>query len=198
MIPESHIDLRGAVALAHYLLSRRVGPGDRVVDATCGNGNDTLLLARLVGEEGRVWAFDIQEEALRATARLLDEAGCRQQVELCAMGHERLAELVAEPLRAVVFNLGYLPGGDKGCVTRPETTVAALEAASQLIAPGGCLLVALYPGHPGGAEECAAVEEWGRALPPHLFNVWLHRQLNRPATAPYLLQAEKRTSHRSA
>lgn len=195
---ESHADLRGAVAMAHFLLAERVGPGDRVVDATCGNGNDTLLLARLVGETGRVWAFDIQEEALRGTAQLLDEAGCRQQVELCAMGHERLAERVADPLKAVVFNLGYLPGGDKGCVTQPATTLAALEAACQLIVPGGCILVALYPGHLGGAEECAAVEEWGGALPPHLFNVWLHRQLNRPATAPYLLQAEKRRWPRSA
>ncbi|MSM41050.1 MAG: methyltransferase domain-containing protein [Geobacter sp.] len=194
---ESHADLRGAVALAHSYLLERVRPGDRVVDATCGNGNDTLLLARLVGEQGRVWAFDIQEEALHATAELLDEAGCRQQVKLFAMGHERMADVVAEPLKAVVFNLGYLPGGDKACVTRPVTTVAALEAACQLVAPGGVILVALYPGHPGGAEECAAVEGWGAELMPHLFNVWLHRQLNRPDTAPYLLLAEKRTRPRS-
>lgn len=186
-------DLRGAVPLAHYLLCEWLRPGDRAVDATCGNGNDTLLLARLVGGEGRVWAFDIQPEALEATSRLLHQHGCLSQVQLTAMGHERLSEVVREPLRAVVFNLGFLPKGDRRCITLPETTVAALGQGASLLQPGGLLLAALYPGHAGGDDESLAVERWGAALPPNFYNVWQHRQLNRSAAAPYLVTVERRS-----
>lgn len=183
--------LRGAVSLCHAFLRQVVQPGDHVVDATCGNGRDTLLLAELVGVEGKVWAFDVQEAALRATDELLREKGCRDQVELLHVGHEHLVSHVTEPLRAAVFNLGYLPGGDRGLVTRPESTVTALKQALELLLPGGLLLIVLYTGHPGAQQECSAVEQWAAALSPRSFHVWRSRQLNRPETAPYLLLVEK-------
>ncbi|HEY6839292.1 MAG TPA: class I SAM-dependent methyltransferase [Geobacteraceae bacterium] len=185
------LSLRGAVPLSHLFLRERVKPGDRVVDATCGNGNDTLLLARLVGEPGRVWAFDLQEEALAATRRLLAGAGVEERVELVAAGHEKLADIVREPVAAVVFNLGYLPGGDKEFITRPATTVAAVAAALELLLPGGLLLVVIYTGHPGAAEEEEAVLSRVSVLDPRAYNVWTSRQANRPPTAPYLVVAEK-------
>jgi SAM-dependent methyltransferase len=163
-----------------------------VVDATCGNGNDTLLLARLVGEGGRVWGFDVQEDAVRNTSALLDEHGCRTRVELAAVGHENLLAVVREPVKAVVFNLGYLPGGDRGCITRSETTVASLDQAVSMLLPGGVVIVAMYPGHPGGDGESEVVERWASKLPPHIFNAWRSRQLNRSASAPYLLLVERR------
>ena len=183
--------LRGAVALTHFFLRERVRPGDRVVDATCGNGKDTLLLAELVGPAGRVWGFDIQEEAIVRTGKLLAETGHAARVTLVHAGHERLAEVVAGPLRAVVFNLGYLPGGDPAVVTDPANTRAALEQAAALLAPGGQILIALYTGHPGGKEEEEALLRWAAELPPLTFNVWQQRQLNRPPTAPYLILVEK-------
>ncbi|GAM08905.1 putative rRNA methylase YtqB [Geobacter sp. OR-1] len=188
------VDLRGAVTLAHHFLKGRVRPGDRVVDATCGNGNDTLFLAGLVGAEGRVWAFDIQEDAISNTAALLAGHGCSSRVELAPVGHENLLGLVTEPLSAAVFNLGFLPGGDRKCITRAETTVAALEQVVSMLVPGGIVTIALYPGHDGGDEEADAVERWAAALPPHDFNVWRHRQLNRSTAAPYLLLVERRPS----
>ncbi len=183
--------LRGGVVLSHLFLKDRVKPGDRVADATCGNGHDTLFLARLVGEGGKVWAFDIQEEALANTRMLLEEAGCLARVELVAAGHERLADFVEGPLKAAAFNLGYLPGGDKRVVTQPDETIAALEQAAGLIMAGGVITVCIYTGHPGGAEEGEAVEKWAAALPPEEFNVWLSRQINRPSSAPYVLLVEK-------
>lgn len=183
--------LHGAVALAHFFLRARVRPGDRVVDATCGNGHDTLLLARLVGVAGRVWAFDLQDEALAATRKLLTEAGCMTQTELVAAGHERLAEFVGEPVSAVVFNLGYLPGGDKSFVTCQKTTLAALDQAARLILPGGFIAVCVYTGHPGGREEGEEVTRWGASLDPRQFNVWLSRPGNRSETAPYLVLVER-------
>lgn len=183
--------LRGAVALAHFFLRERVRPRDRVVDATCGNGHDTLFLAQLVGPDGRVWAFDLQKEALAATRALLENAGCLAQAELVAAGHESLADFVREQISAAVFNLGYLPGGDKGFITRSETTVAALDQAAHLLRPGGLITVCAYTGHPGGREEGEAVVRWGASLDPRHFNVWESRQPNRPPTAPYLLVIEK-------
>ena len=188
---DKHSGLRGAVALSHFFLRERVQPGDRVADATCGNGHDTLFLARLVGWGGRVWAFDVQDGALAVTRSLLGEAGCLEQVEMVAAGHERLAEIVREPLRAAVFNLGYLPGGDKQLVTRPGNTVTALDQAIGLLLPGGIITVCVYTGHPGGAEEGAAVEKWAATLASEQHNVWRSRQVNRPETSPYLLVIEK-------
>lgn len=184
-------NLRGGVPLSHLFLRERVRPGERVVDATCGNGRDTLLLAELVGPEGKVWAFDIQDDALRGTARLLEENGLRERVELVAAGHERLGEFVAGPIGAVVFNLGYLPGGDRSVVTRPVSTLSALGAALELLSSAGLLLVVIYTGHPGAVEEEDAVLTWASGLGPRAFNAWVSRQLNRPPTAPYLVLVEK-------
>lgn len=184
--------LSGAVPLAHFFLRERVKPGDRVVDATCGNGHDTLFLAELVGPVGRVWALDIQDAALAATAQRLEAAGCGERVELVNGGHERLAELVPGPVTAVVFNLGFLPGAENGTITTPATTGAALGQAAELLLPGGIVTVAVYTGHPGGPEEEAVVDAWAASLPPACFNVWRCRQGNRSSAAPYLVVAEHR------
>jgi SAM-dependent methyltransferase len=187
----TYIDLRGAVGLTHLFLRERVGLGDRVVDATCGNGHDTLFLARLVGQLGRVWAFDIQEQALTNTRALLGDRGCLSWVTLVQEGHEHLAAYVEGPVQAVVFNLGYLPGSDKTCITCPESTLAALHQAEKILSPGGIIVIAVYPGHPGGSEEGAAVEQWATALPHQSYSVWCSRQINRPQTAPYVFLIER-------
>ncbi len=183
--------LRGAVPLCHYFLRERVRHGDRVVDATCGNGQDTLLLAELVGETGRVWSFDIQEEAVARTRERVNAAGWGGRVELVLAGHENLAALVAGPLRAVVFNLGYLPAGDREVRTGGTTTVTALDQAADLLAPEGIVLLAVYTGHEGGMEEWEAVRGWCAGLEPKQFNVWQARQLNRSAAAPFVVVVEK-------
>ncbi|MEI8355627.1 MAG: class I SAM-dependent methyltransferase, partial [Deltaproteobacteria bacterium] len=102
-----------------------------------------------------------------------------------------LAGYVSESVRAVVFNLGYLPGSSKENATRPETTLAALEQASRLLIRGGIILVVVYTGHPGGAEEGRVVEEWATGCPQNDFNVWCSRMLNRQKNPPYLLLIEK-------
>jgi len=114
--------------LVHLLLKQLVKPGDRVVDATCGNGKDTLFLAELVGEDGQVVAFDIQKSAIKRSAARLKEAGLDSRVTLLFAGHEEMARLVAAPLSAVVFNLGWLPGGDRELKTCAGSTLPALKA----------------------------------------------------------------------
>ncbi len=165
-----------------------VRKGDRVVDATAGNGHDTLFLAHLVGEEGSVDVFDIQQEALTATEKRLREAGCLYQgVHFHAESHARMREFVAPGIRAAMFNLGYLPGGDKSVVTCMEDTLPALEATRDLLEPGGVLTVVCYPGHEGGDTEASCVSEWMKTLDPHEWRVAELSHWNAPGKAPFLL-----------
>lgn len=183
--------LRGPVPLAHLFLRRFVAPGDHVVDATCGNGRDTLLLADLVGSGGRVWAFDIQQEAIEATACRLAAAGSSGSVVLVHGGHESMAAHCSGPVKAVVFNLGYLPGGDRTVFTRPESTLAALEQALEILEPGGVVTISLYPGHEGGRQERTTLEEWSARLLPNRFHVWRMGQLNVTPEAPFFILIQK-------
>lgn len=172
-------------------MERFLSPGDRAVDATCGNGHDTLLLARLVGPEGRVWAFDIQEKALEATRTRLEQAGLAEQVDLLLAGHETMADHIPSPVNGMLFNLGYLPGGDRNLITRTETTRTALEQALSLLLPGGVLAVTAYPGHEGGNDEETMLMEWAAALPQRSFHVWSMEQPNTPADAPHLVLVQR-------
>lgn len=183
--------LRGPVPLSHLVVSRFLRKGDLAVDATCGNGHDTLLLAQLVGETGRVWAFDIQEQAIKQTSRRLAEKGLLERVVLLHNGHEKMAELVRGGLTVVMFNLGYLPGGDQAIITQPETTLTAFRQALELLSPGGILAVTVYPGHDGGASERRTVDGWAAGLAPQAFHTWRMGQLNVPSDAPYFVLVQK-------
>lgn len=183
--------LRGPVPLSHLFILRFVGQGDRVIDATCGNGFDTLLLAELTGSSGRVWAFDIQQKALDATAARLADAGGFDSVVLVHAGHETISAHCSEPVKAVIFNLGYLPCGDRTVVTRPESTLAGLEQSLAILAPGGVVIITLYPGHQGGREESTLLETRLAQFPPAGFHVWRMGQMNVPATAPYVILVQK-------
>ncbi len=184
---------------AQRFVAERVRPGDAAVDATAGGGVDTLFLARAAGPKGRVFAFDVLEEALGRTRERLAEARRAEalaEVELLHAGHERMADMVPAGLhghiRAVMFNLGYLPGGSNpSVITQPDTTLAALEASLSLLAAGGALTAVLYPGHPGGDAEAAAVEAWAAGLPATRAQAVLYRFPQKPH-APYLIALEKR------
>jgi hypothetical protein len=180
-----------ATDLAHLLMRQSLKAGDWAVDATVGNGHDTALLAECVGPSGRVFGFDVQQEALTATAKRVRSP---PQVTLIHAGHETLAEhLPAEGrgrLAAVMFNLGYLPGGSKAVVTRTQTTLAALEQALGNLAVRGLVTLVLYPGHPGGDEEAAAVRAYAKRLAGS-FAVTHHVRINAMRPAPELIVMER-------
>jgi 16S rRNA C1402 N4-methylase RsmH len=156
-------------------LTELLREGDIVVDATVGNGHDTLFLARQVGCSGRVYGFDIQRAALDATNVRLQDAGVEVQVRLFHVGHENMTtHLPAEvrgKIKAVLFNLGYLPGSDKQTVTQPATTVAALEEILHWLTPDGVISILAYTGHPGGREEAECLKAWAAKLPQEKWNV---------------------------
>ncbi|HSG69717.1 MAG TPA: class I SAM-dependent methyltransferase [Planctomycetaceae bacterium] len=151
----------------HELLAEVVCPGDIAIDATAGNGHDTLFLAQQVGPAGCVYAFDIQQTALDHTQARLNEAGIANVV-LHRECHSRMSKLIPESrhgsVAAVTFNLGYLPSGDKTIITKPETSVRAIQTAVELLRPGGIITVLCYTGHPGGLEEADAIEQALREL----------------------------------
>ncbi len=184
-------ELKSARYLAADALRAAVRPGDAVADATMGNGHDTLLLCELVGDTGRVYAFDVQSQAVESTRRRLAEAGLTDHARLFLMGHEHMGEVVQEPLSAVVFNLGWLPGGDHAVTTRWETTQKALDAALALLKPMGVLLICAYPGHEEGERERRELTAYLSALPPQRFNVLHQRFLNAGPGAPECFIAQK-------
>jgi predicted methyltransferase len=151
--------------MAQLAVRQVIQPGEAAVDATAGNGHDSRFLAELVGPTGRVFALDVQPEAIARTAELLRAAGLAN-VTLLAHDHADLAAIVPGPVGAVMFNLGYRPGGNKSAVTRTPSTLAGLRAGLGLLRPGGVLTVVAYPGHPGGVEETAAVAAFLHGLPP--------------------------------
>ncbi|WP_042164199.1 class I SAM-dependent methyltransferase [Paenibacillus gorillae] len=186
------------LSMAHKWIGERTSSGDIVIDATAGGGVDTLALASLVGSGGTVYAFDIQQEALdRTQERLaaLEPEGRLPRLRLLLQSHAEMAAAVDDDahgkVAAVMFNLGYLPGGDESVITQPETTINALDAALSLLRPGGIVTCVLYPGHPGGELEAAAVEAWASQLPGSLAAAVVYRQPQR-TTAPYLVAVERR------
>ena len=183
------------VQQAHALIAEVLQPGDCAIDATLGNGHDTLFLARCVGLGGKVFGFDIQQAALDATWQRLDEAGLSAALSLYHAGHELLHMLVPEPyhgrVRAVMFNLGYLPGGDKLHITHIPTTLAALNGAAQLLQEGGRISVLAYTGHAGGREEAESVKAWARALSPVSFSVRIETLPGTSTSAPELILIER-------
>lgn len=184
--------LPSSVLWAQLMLKDRLQPGDVVVDATMGNGHDTLFLTQCVSPGGHVYAFDVQAPALVETAKRVPA----DMTTLIHSGHETMREhLPAEvhgKISAVMFNLGYLPGTDKTLITRTETTMIAVQAALDLLRPGGLLTIAVYPGHEGGAEEGRSIATWAAALESRRYEVQHLRPINRAASPPELWVVWKR------
>ena len=177
---------------AHAAVRAVLAPGEAAADATCGNGRDTRFLADLVSPAGRVFAFDVQPVALQRTAQSI--AG-RANVSLIECDHAHMLDAIPAELHGrvgtVMFNLGYLPGGDKTVVTTASSTILGLRAALELLREGGVLTVIAYPGHPGGAEETDAVEGLLRSLPTH-FEARVERAAHDRPDAPRLYLVHKR------
>ncbi len=177
-------------------------PAERLllaVDATCGNGHDTLFLAETLSRvrpsgKVRLLSLDVQKEALAAARNRLGAVGLEEAVHWTRRGHEYLAELLPEEaeLYAVMYNLGFLPGSDRVVVTRPETTLPSLRVVLDRLAPGGICSVHAYGGHTGGAAELQAVEEFFPGLLFDAFRVARYAFCNKDRNPEILFLAEKR------
>ena len=174
----------------HFILTH-LHEGDIAVDFTMGNGHDTEFLSKTVGPEGHVFAFDIQEQALASTSENLRRAGCPDNYTLILDSHHNVKKYVDVPIKAGMFNLGYLPGSDKTVTTQRTTTLPAIEAAISLMDKDAIILVAVYPGHAEGEAEGKMVLDYFATLDRHVICCTLIRILNSP-TSPFFVVVEKK------
>ena len=179
------------LALQKSFILTHLQEGDTAVDFTMGNGHDTEFLSKTVGEAGHVYAFDVQEQAVASTRKNLAAAGCPQNYTLILDSHHNVKKYVTGPIKAGMFNLGYLPGSDKSVTTMRETTMPAIEAALDLLDHDGVLLIAVYPGHAEGDAEGKMVQEYFATLDKRVICCTLIRILNSP-TSPFFIVVEKK------
>ncbi|WP_152638936.1 tRNA (mnm(5)s(2)U34)-methyltransferase [Exiguobacterium oxidotolerans] len=189
------MSLARVLPYAKELLESVIHEGDCVVDMTAGNGHDTLFLAEQVGPDGRVIAFDVQGQAIEETKRRLETAHVKEWVDLYHESHihvgARLAN-EARPIRAGVFNLGYLPGSDKSVTTTGEDTLEALGALLPVLVPGGLIVLVIYHGHVEGKRERDAVLDYVESLPQQDYAVLQYRFLNQQNNPPFIIAIEKK------
>lgn len=181
--------LQRVLPYTKFLLEQAVDAGDHTIDATAGNGHDTHFLAGLVGDGGKVFAFDIQEEAIRNTRERVEGFS---QVELIHDSHAKISTYVQDSIAAAVFNLGYLPKGDHSIITKSQSTLAAIEQCLTLLKPKGLVLIVIYSGHEGGSEERDRVMDYVAGLPQASFDVLQYGFINQRHSPPFLVAIEKK------
>ncbi|RXI98655.1 methyltransferase domain-containing protein [Anaerobacillus alkaliphilus] len=186
----------GILPFARQLLTNAVSLGDSVIDGTAGNGHDTLFLAQLVGKTGHVFAFDIQEQAILSTKERLETNDALSQVTLYQQGHEAVKELLPTSSRGniagAIFNLGYLPGGDKAIVTKPDTTLLAITDIFSMLKKGGIIVLVIYYGHEEGKLEKDEVLNFVSKIDQTEAHVLSYQFLNQKNNPPFIVAIEKR------
>ncbi|EHI70315.1 tRNA (mnm(5)s(2)U34)-methyltransferase [Streptococcus ictaluri] len=175
------------IHLSHSFFKEVIDDSSVVLDGTMGKGNDTAFLASLAK---KVYAFDVQEEALVKTQERLQELGLTN-ADLILDGHENLDNYIEEPIRAAIFNLGYLPSAEKSLITKPETTLMALSKTLEVLEVGGRIAVMVYYGHQGGQEEKEALLHFVSQLDQRLVTAMLYQPLNQINRPPFLIMLEK-------
>lgn len=178
------------------IMTLAVSEGDIAVDCTVGNGHDTLFLAELVGESGHVYGFDIQSEALTNTKDLLEEHRADSRVTLFQASHadvlDRIPKAQHDQIRGAIFNLGYLPGGDKEIVTVPESTIIAVDNLLSVMKKEGVIVIVVYHGHPEGQLERDALLDYVTKLDQKKAHVLQYRFMNQINNPPFIIAIEKK------
>ena len=183
--------IRNSLGQSHEYIEKFVKAGDIVVDATCGNGNDTIFLAKLVGENGKVYSFDIQDKAINTTTKKLTEQNLLDRVELIKDGHQNIDKYTSSGIKAIMFNLGYLPGGDHMLGTKAENTIAALVKSMELLAIRGIITVVVYYGGDSGFDEKESVLEFVKGIDQKKYIVMKTDFINQINCPPFLICIEK-------
>jgi len=178
----------------HLALSKTLNEGHIAIDATAGNGHDTLFLAQHIGLSGHVYAFDIQQQALQSSQKLLGEHRCNTPVTWLCTGHENLLKHIMPNhhghIQAITFNLGYLPNSDKSTTTHGESTLTALQAGISILAVEGIISILAYTGHEGGRKETEIVKTWAKNL-DYRFEVSIYIPENTRTSPPEWIYIKK-------
>lgn len=167
-------------------IKQYVKPGQLVIDATAGKGKDTLMLCRLVGNTGRVIAMDIQTEAISQTKNLLEAEGCLDIARLYVDSHSNMSQYASpNSVDCIVFNFGWLPGGNHNIFTRKETSISAISQGLELLKPGGIMSLTVYYGRNNGYEERDAILEYLKTIDDTKYTVMVLDFPNRKKDPPF-------------
>lgn len=178
--------IRSTTQTALLFISQYLQKGDTAVDATCGNGHDTLALAKMGA--GKIYAFDVQETALKNTERLLTEENISlNNIHLILDSHANMCNYIKEKVQVIVFNLGYLPSADKSITTSAASTITAIQESMKLLKKDGLICISMYSGHPGGQEEKDAVLEFAATLDERTWHVAYINMRNQRNNPPEIL-----------
>ena len=187
---QSHIDL------AHQYWQTALTPGDTAIDATCGNGHDSLVLAKWALSEtaGKLIVMDIQVAAITNTHNLLASRLSEKslsRVHYLQQSHAEFpASIAKRSVKLIVYNLGYLPGGDKSLTTMTDSSLESIQRALELIVNGGVISITCYPGHPEGEKEHEKILALVNTLPSNEWNCCHHKWMHSPK-APSLLLLQR-------
>jgi len=181
--------------LAHSLISDKLFGGEVVIDATAGNGHDAFFLANLVGVSGTIYAFDVQKDAINNTRLKLQQMGYSERLRLINSGHEKMRESIPAEhhgrIAVIMFNLGYLPGGDHSITTLKETTLEAISQGLELLAPEGIMTIVCYPGHQEGKTESILVDDYVKKMDSNKFEFCKYINEKASEDAPFLIKIKK-------
>ncbi|MFL0250611.1 class I SAM-dependent methyltransferase [Clostridium neuense] len=185
-------NFNNVVTIAKDICEKIVKPGDTAVDCTAGHGNDTAFLASLVGEGGKVYAFDIQKEAIESTRKKLEENNFLKRVNLINDGHEKIDEYINEKVKLFIFNLGYLPKLSHEITTKANTTLEAVVKCMDVLQTNGVIVINIYYGHENGKKEKEVLEEFCQKINQKEFNVFRLSFMNQANNPPELICIERR------
>lgn len=185
------MEIANAVLMAQRFIGPKLTASSLVIDATAGNGKDTLFMASNIPSTSMVWAFDIQQQALNETQQLLARFGLEHKVRLVLDNHAHIPDYISQPVGAAMFNLGYLPGGDHTVSTCPDTTIEAINHTIQLLQAGGVITVVTYPGYAPGRLEDQAVHKYLAGLNQSQLAVACWSMVNQKNNPPILYIIEK-------
>ncbi len=184
--------MKRPIEFAHMLLKESVNEGDFLIDATCGNGNDTLFLAQLTGKNGFVHAYDVQEEAIMRSKELTkSQTNIRYILDSHAQISHYLTEDKIKHVDGAIFNLGYLPKSDKSIITKPDSTIQAITSILDVLTKGKRVVIVIYHGHEGGKDEKNAVLDYVKALSQKEFAVLQYGFINQKNNPPFVIGIEK-------
>jgi predicted methyltransferase len=177
---------------AHNLIRKDIFYGDIVIDATLGTGEDTVFLAELVGNRGKVHAFDIQGKAWEISEKKLLAVGLADRVDFHLVNHEKVNDVIKTPVKAIMYNLGYMPGEESGIKTKGSSSLNSIRIGLSLLQPGGIMTICIYRGHEGGQDEADLIKKYLSTLPAKKYYLYELVQVNKSDKAPTLIYIRKR------
>lgn len=183
--------VRNTKNIAKKYMDHYLKDGYICLDATIGNGNDILSISKQIGDSGKVYGFDIQQVAIDNTRKLLASENTLERAILIKDSHENIDNYIHHKLDFIIYNLGYLPKGNKSIKTKDGSTVTSINKALNLMSQGSLMLITTYLGHTGGMEENASVHNVLVNLNQRVFNVLKYDFINQKNYPPMLYAVEK-------